>query len=187
MDHYQNVTLLPDPELTAPILMNALYSKLHKALCDLSTTQIGVSFPEADKTLGTCLRLHSDAAALKRLASTDWVGAMSGYCSLGEIKPVPGNVNYRAVFRRQPTMSAAKLRRLAARGSITEAEFEGYMAKASQRQRRMCKQLPYVELVSGSTGQRHRRYIEQGALCETPTAGLFDQFGLSRGATIPWF
>jgi len=34
---------------------------------------------------------------------------------------------------------------------------------------------PYVELVSGSNGQRHRRYIEFGELLDNPVAGEFDQ------------
>ncbi len=187
MDHYQEITLLPDPEFSAPILMNALYSKLHKALCDFGSTNIGVSFPDAGKTLGKQMRLHGDAAALRKIAAADWIGAMSGYCVQGEITAIPIHVKHRTVSRRQPTMSAAKLRRLAYRGSITATEFDGYMSKAVQRQGQMRQQLPYVELVSGSTGQRHRRFIEQGPLQEEPTEGGFDQFGLSKVATVPWF
>ncbi|PYD07066.1 type I-F CRISPR-associated endoribonuclease Cas6/Csy4, partial [Pseudomonas syringae pv. pisi] len=46
---------------------------------------------------------------------------------------------------------------------------------------------PYIELVSVSNGQRHRRYIEFGELFNEPITGLFDQFGLSNSATVPWF
>ena len=32
MDHYLDIRLLPDPEFPAPLLMNALFTKLHRAL-----------------------------------------------------------------------------------------------------------------------------------------------------------
>lgn len=46
---------------------------------------------------------------------------------------------------------------------------------------------PYIELVSNSGGQLYSRYIEMGELQLEPIAGEFDQFGLSKQATIPWF
>ncbi|MEJ2075925.1 MAG: type I-F CRISPR-associated endoribonuclease Cas6/Csy4 [Reinekea sp.] len=44
----------------------------------------------------------------------------------------------------------------------------------------------YMELTSGSNGHKHRRYIELGPLQDRPLAGEFDQFGLSKTATIAW-
>ena len=80
-------------------------------------------------------------------------------------------------------MSSAKLRRLVSRGSITETELNNYQAKM------LTKALDgsYVQLVSRSNGHRHRRYIEFGPLLDTPVDGVFDQFGLSKTATVPWF
>jgi CRISPR-associated endonuclease Csy4 len=46
---------------------------------------------------------------------------------------------------------------------------------------------PYLELESGSNGHLHRRYIVFGELMDKPMSGEFDQFGLSKTATIPWF
>ena len=80
-------------------------------------------------------------------------------------------------------MSPAKLKRLFKRGSITDDEVKQYKVKM------FAKGLdnPYLEIVSGSNGQRHRRYIEFGPLLDNPVEGAFDQFGLSKTATIPWF
>jgi len=47
--------------------------------------------------------------------------------------------------------------------------------------------LPYLDLVSDSNGKRYRRFIQVGELLDRPVAGEFDQFGLSKTATVPWF
>jgi CRISPR-associated endonuclease Csy4 len=46
---------------------------------------------------------------------------------------------------------------------------------------------PYLELESTSNGNKHRRYLEFGQLLGNAVVGEFDQFGLSKTATIPWF
>ena len=49
------------------------------------------------------------------------------------------------------------------------------------------KQAQNDVLTSGSSGHKHRRYIEFGELLTQPISGNFDQFGLSKTATVPWF
>ena len=46
---------------------------------------------------------------------------------------------------------------------------------------------PYLELVSTSNEHTHRRYIQFSGLLTEPVDGEFDQFGLSKTATVPWF
>lgn len=183
MNHYIDITLLPDPEFKATVLLNSLYAKFHKALCDLHSTSVGISFPKYKVTLGNILRIHGDKTALNDLQSLDWIGGMSGYCNVGEIAPVPDGVKFRNVSRIQTTMSQSKLKRLLKRGSITEEEVKNYRAKMFTRG----LDNPYVELLSGSNGHKHRRYIEFGELLDMPVKGEFDQFGLSKTATVPWF
>jgi CRISPR-associated endonuclease Csy4 len=183
MNYYLDIHILPDPEFKETVLMNAVYTKLHKALCDLHSTNIGVSFPNHQLTLGNTLRIHGTAEVLDKLQRLDWIGPMSSYCQQSDIHPVPPDSKFRTVSRQQPTMSPAKLKRLLKRGSITDDEVKQYKVKM------FTKGLdnPYLELVSGSNGQRHRRYIEFGSLLDSPIDGAFDQFGLSKTATIPWF
>jgi CRISPR-associated endonuclease Csy4 len=183
MDHYTDIIILPDPEFPATVLLNSLYAKLHKALHDLASTNIGVSFPKYRITLGNVLRIHGEQSALHDLQGLNWIGGMSGYCAISAVTPVPSGVKFRTVARKQPTMSQAKLNRLIKRGSITEDEIKNYKAQMFSKG----LDNPYVELNSGSNGQKHRRYIEFGELQEQPVPGKFDQFGLSRTATIPWF
>lgn len=183
MNHYLDITLLPDPEFPATVLMNSLYRKLHKILCDLRTIDIGVSFPRYQKTLGNCLRLHGTLEALASLQERNWIGGMSGYCQQSAITQAPSESKFRTVSRLQPTRTKAKLNRLIKRGSISEDGVKAYKA------RMFTKGLdnPYLELQSGSNGHKHRRYIQFGELQDHPIAGEFDQFGLSKTATVPWF
>ncbi len=183
MDHYLEITLLPDAEFPATVLMNSLYSKLHKALVDLKSRDIGVSFPKKEKTLGNVLRLHGSTQALEALQKRNWIGAMASYCNISEVRPVPGGVKHRTLSRKQSTMSFSKLRRLQKRGAISDDEVKQYKAKMFAKG----FDDPYLQLISGSNGHRHRRYIEFGELQDEPSIGQFDQFGLSKTATVPWF
>ena len=67
--------------------------------------------------------------------------------------------------------------------SISEEETKAYKAKMFQQG----MDNPYLELESGSNGYKHRRYIQFGELRSKPVEGEFDQFGLSKTATVPWF
>ena len=183
MDSYIDIQLKPDAEMPINRLLNALYTKFHKALCDLKSVQFGISFPNHKILLGNKMRIHGSSGGLAALQQLNWIGGLVGYCEIGQILNVPLDCQYRTVSRKQTTMSQSKLNRLLKRGSITEAEIKQYKAKM------FTKGLdnPYVELASGSNGHQHRRYIEFGELLDAPVPGEFDQFGLSKTATVPWF
>jgi len=73
------------------------------------------------------------------------------------------------------------LTRLLARGSITEDHQKQYKAKMFQKG----LDNPYLELESGSNGEKYRRYLAFSDLQDAPVQGEFDQFGLSKSASIP--
>ena len=183
MDYYVDIFIKPDSEMHLNVLLNAIYTKFHKALYDLASTKIGVSFPRHKLTLGNLLRIHGEKAVLHDLQDLNWIGGMSGYCELSLVTPVPLGSKFRTVSRKQTTMSQSKLRRLIKRGSMAESEIKQYKAKIFSKG----LDNSYVELVSGSNGQKHRRYIEFGKLLDQSVPGKFDQFGLSKIATVPWF
>lgn len=183
MDHYKDIVIFPDPEFPLPMLMNALYSKFHKVLCDLHSTSIGVSFPKYSITLGNMLRIHGEKPILQALHDLNWLGGMHGYCVENPILAVPICTKFRTVYRKQPTKSQSKLRRLIKRSSLTETQIEHY--KVNMFSNRLDN--AYFQLVSGSNGQKHRRYIALGKILDQPVRGEFDQFGLSKTATVPWF
>lgn len=183
MNYYLDITLKPDAEMRENVLMNKVYAKLHKALCDFQAKDVGVSFPNWKVMLGTRIRLHSNRERLEQCASTNWLGGLVGYCEVSAINTVPDNAQYRVISRIQTTMSNAKLQRLIKRAGVTEVDIKAYKAKMFA-----CGlDNPYVELDSISNGYKHRRYIKFGDLQSNPQAGGFDQFGLSKHATVPWF
>ena len=183
MDHYIDIIIQPDAEMRENVLLNKVYTKLHKALFDLNSTAIGISFPEYEVLLGRTMRLHSNQSMLNDLQGLNWLGGLSGYCQIAEAAPIPENVQYRVISRKQSTMTQAKLNRLMKRGTISEENIKAYKAKM------FTKGLdnPYLELVSTSNEHQHRRYLQFSALLDKPVDGEFDTFGLSKTATIPWF
>ena len=183
MDHYLDIKIVPDEEVPVYFIRNKIYTKLHKALFSLNSTDIGVSFPNYKIKLGNVIRLHSSENSLSKLQNENWLGGLTGYCAVSEIQPIPDIVSYRTISRKQANMTAAKLRRLIKRGSITAAEANQYKAKMFANG----FDDPYLELESTSNGNKHRRYIVFGELTQKRDAGSFDQFGLSKEAMIPWF
>lgn len=183
MDYYIDIKIKPDAEMRENVLLNKVYSKLHKALFSLKSSDIGVSFPAYDIKLGDVLRIHATETRLEALQDTNWLGGLVGYCKQTQILPIPNNVSYRSVSRKQANMTAAKLRRLIKRGSISADDIKKYKAKMFTQG----LDNAYLELESTSNGNKHRRYIEFGELSDIASTGLFDQFGLSKESTVPWF
>jgi CRISPR-associated endonuclease Csy4 len=183
MDYYVDVQLLPDAEMRENVLLNMVYTKFHKALFDLNSTTIGISFPKYQVKLGSLIRIHGSNSDLDTLQKVNWLGALSGYCRISPITKTPETVQYRSVSRIQSNMTQSKLNRLLKRGSIKPEQVREYKAKLFSKG----LDNPYVELQSASNGNKHRRYIQFGDLKSEPISGEFDQFGLSKSATIPWF
>jgi CRISPR-associated endonuclease Csy4 len=183
MDYYIDIQIKPDAEMRENVLLNKVYSKLHKALYALKSTEIGVSFPKYKIMLGDVIRIHGSENKLTELQDTNWLGGLVGYCEVSTIQEISGNVMYRTVSRIQTNMTEAKLRRLIKRGSISQEEMKQYKAKIFQQG----LDNAYFELESTSNNQKYRRYIEFGELKNQKTTGQFDSFGLSKKATIPCF
>jgi CRISPR-associated endonuclease Csy4 len=155
--------------------MNIKYSKLHKALFDLSADNIGVSFPSMNKnTLGNVMRIHGDKKALSVLKD------IFPYYLLCEIEDVSPDAEYCIYRRVKMNMSQSKLRRLLKRGTITTNNTKKYIEKMNKGK----LDIPYLEIKSNSTGQIYRRYISC-IKCNKNMNGLFDFFGMSETKTVP--
>lgn len=187
MDAYLELQLLPDPEFPATMLMNALFAKLHRALVACGEGQIGVSFPDVERTgrgLGQRLRLHGNAANLARFNDSNWLRGMRDHLLLGDIRPVPAGASHRVVCRVQAKSSPERQRRRATRrlGLSPEAAAERIPDGAAER-----LNLPYLTLASQSTGQQFRLFVEHRPLQAEATPGEFSTYGLSPTTTVPWF
>lgn len=184
MNHYIDIKIKPDAEMRENVLLNKVYTKLHKALFDLKANDIGVCFPEVDIRLGKTIRIYSTKQRLEELQNIDWLGGLKGYCSVSGIKPIPETgVKYRIVSRVQSLMTQAKLRRKIKRNNLSNEDIKAYKAKMFLQS----LDEPYLELISATSNKLYRRYIKHGELKDSPTNGEFDQFGLSKNATIAWF
>ncbi|WP_349569009.1 type I-F CRISPR-associated endoribonuclease Cas6/Csy4 [Azotobacter salinestris] len=188
MDSYIDIRLLPDPEFAQNQLMNALFAKLHRALAQQRTYDIGVSFPRMQAkphTLGDRLRLHGTAQALQALMTLDWLSGMRDHTSVADLQAVPARTQYRVVRRVQNKSNPERLRRrLAKRHGLTE---EQARERIPDTMKSRLLDLPFVTLRSQSTGQNFRLFVEQGELLEQPHSGAFSAYGLSNAATVPWF
>jgi CRISPR-associated endonuclease Csy4 len=205
MDHYLELRLRPDPEFPAAHLMSALFTKLHRALVALPEANIGVSFPDVDMhrpSLGERLRLHGNRAALEQLMQQSWLQGMRDHLKLGELQPIPAQAQYRQISRVQAKSNPERLRRRQMRRhGLSEEEArqaalkrvqEANAGLSEKEARKRIDQgqrltLPFIPLRSQSTGQPFRLFIRHGPLQPKPLPGSFNRYGLSDGATIPWF
>lgn len=185
MTHYQDILLKPDEMAEETVLMNLLFGRLHKALASLGSSDVGVSFPDVGRTLGSILRLHGSKDALSRLDGLSWPGPLKDHIHKGNIAPVPDEVQgYRTVSRKQFKSSPERLRRrLVKRHNLSPAEA---VTKIPDTLVAM-SDLPFIQLKSSSTGQRFRLFVDHGTLRQKPCIGKFSHYGLSPEATIPWF
>jgi len=187
MDYFIDIRLRPDPEFAQYQLMNALFSKMHRALVESKSQDIGVSFPEVGlqrRTLGGHLRLHGDTAALRRLMEINWLAGMQDHIQLGEIHAVPVQANYRTVSRVQAKSSPERLRRRQMqRHGLSEMEAQKRIPDTVAER----LSLPFVSIRSASTKQKFCLFIKHSTLTATPQPGIFNSYGMSIDATIPWF
>ena len=187
MDHYVDLKLRPDPEISQPHLMGALLSKLHLTLVAQRSGHIGISFPavqDAPPWLGDRLLLHGNQAELAAMMATSWLAGMRDHVQASAVLPVPPTARFRVVSRVQAKSNPDRLRRRQIRRhGIDAAEaLERVPDSAAER-----LDLPYVQLRSLSTVQSFKLFIRHGVLQDTANPGVFGAYGLSPTATVPWF
>ena len=185
--HYIDITLLPDPEFSHAHLLGALLTKLHRALVQLQADDIGISFPHYSlqpRSLGGLLRLHGSTAALQRLMAQPWLQGMRDHVRVTAPAPAPPDAPHRAVRRRQFKTNVERLRR---RRMKRKSETPEQAAAAIPDSVERNAALPYAQLRSASTGQPFCLFIEQAPNPANATPGVFNAYGLSKTATVPWF
>ncbi|WP_367848223.1 type I-F CRISPR-associated endoribonuclease Cas6/Csy4 [Rhodoferax sp. WC2427] len=187
MDHFVDLTLLPDPEIAPAHLLTALFSKLHLALVAQRSEHIGISFPAVQpdrQWLGDRLRLHGSQADLTGFMATPWLGALRDHVHTTALLAIPPQVAHRTVSRVQAKSNPERLRRRQMRRhGIDAAEALTRVPDAVAER----LDLPYLHLRSHSTAQPFRLFIRHGALQENASVGKFGTYGLSATTTIPWF
>ena len=187
MNYYVDIDVRPDPDFSVHHLMAALYGRLHRALAAMDVVTVGVSFPAYDAAsshVGSRMRLHGTFEALTTLFAGDWLMGVRDHVDVTKPCLVPEGVQHRKVFRVQTRSSPERLRRrLMRRHDIDEPTALTLIPDALARY----ASLPYVQLRSSSTGQTFRLFIDHGPLQAQSESGGLSSYGLSLGATVPWF
>ena len=187
MECFVDIWLRPDPETAAHHLLDALYTKLHRALVARNSTAVAVSFPGYQRhplSLGTCLRLLGSRSALAELVQSDWLSGLRDHVTTSAVAAVPVDATHRTLRRVQAKSNPERLRRrLAKRHGLDEAQARARIPDSAAE----TLQLPFVQLRSNSTGQTFRMFLSKGEVQSVPVLGEFNAYGLSPQATIPWF
>ena len=179
MDSYVDIVVRPEVDLVPAHLLSAAFEELHRTIVSRGSSSTGISFPAAGKSLGDVLRIHDDEKVLRQLSEIPWLRRNRDYFRVEGPREVPAEHDWRRVSRVQPRMTAAKARRLLARGSL-DVQTAAQVAATAKKLNK-----PFVEIRSGSTGQRFRLFIDQ-ARCEPPSEPPeFNAYGL--GGAVPWF
>jgi CRISPR-associated endonuclease Csy4 len=175
LTHYLDIHLRPDPEFPAAHLLSALYAKLHRALVLMGGKQIAVCFPEmSHRDVGSQMRLLGPADALDKLMALDWPRGMRDHAQFDELA---------TLHRVQAKSSAERLRRRQMKRH--GLSYEQACVRVPEGKGRLLN-LPFVQLSSGSSGQKFSLYLQMKPAAAA-MEGVFNTYGLSHTATIPWF
>jgi CRISPR-associated endonuclease Csy4 len=192
MNHYLDITLLPDADIGLHFLWEKVYRQIHLGLVEIQddngSVPLGVAFPAYDaqkRLLGNKLRLLTECEALlERFNAAQWLSRFSDYVHLTGIRPVPERIRAYACYPRiQPKCSKARLARRKARRENIGLE-QALAALDNFNERRA--DAPFVWMNSQTNGERFCLFVgyaEQSALVQ---AG-FSAYGLSRTSTVPIF
>jgi len=192
MDHYQEITLFPNADISQYFIWQKLYQQIHIALAENKTednkSAIGLAFPEynaGNYFLGTKLRLFAEEEKLlEKMQCEKWLNRLKDYLHIYPIKPVPEKIVGYACFKHiklKGNNEKLARRRAKRKGETLQqalAYFDDFEAQRSK--------LPYINMTSQTNGQRFRLFIEKQAM-EEPQTGLYSCYGLSNTTTVPLF
>lgn len=188
MDSYIEITVNPDPDFTAPTLMNVVFEKLHYAFVQVANKDMGISFPmvtKEKKTLGNVLRIHGTQQHLERLQSMNWLQGMRDYTACSKILGTPQNTEFCQVRRVQVKSNADRLRRryIKRHPDASVDSIEKLFDKSKEEKTK----LPFLSIKSSSSKQHFRLFLQHLSAQEKEMKGEFNTYGLSNTATVPWF
>lgn len=198
MNFYQEITLIPDAEITPYFLWSKVYNQLHIALADVKNTHgidtIGISFPnykfeeKGDKTfatLGNKLRVFANTKdELEKLALPAWLAQLTDYVHLTTIKEVGDKATGYVIVRRYRYKDLDK--------KVAEfAKFKGISEKDAlahcREHKRPVKHYPFITLKSETNKSEYKLSIWQEKADEAKT-GSFNAYGInnqSSEVTVP--
>ena len=192
MKYYQELTILPDAEVSENQIWSKVYHQLHIALADQMDNglkgRIGVSFPgytnERKVKLGNKLRIFAeDENELAEMDIKKWLHRYQDYVHITQIRLVPDRLRGYAIYRRyHPKANASqKARRYAKRHGIDYDEaIKLFPIEIPDTN------LPYIQMSSETNSQKYKLYVEKLAYNSEVAEG-FGSYGLDNKSTVPDF
>lgn len=196
LTHYQEITIIPDPDIAPYFIWSKLFTQLHIALADVKNKHnidsIGVSFPdyhyddknEQSSKLGLKLRLFApNQKDLETLNLDKWLTRLTDYVHIKGIKEVGNNATgYVSVQRYRFKPIDIQVKSLANKMGVSNEEAVAIVAK-----RKPELKLPFIRMYSESNKTHYPLQILQQASQEQ-VIGKFNVYGMngmSNAVTVP--
>lgn len=191
LTHYQEITLIPDPDISPYFIWQKLYTQLHIALAEIKNKHdidcIGVSFPdyhyddkkEQSSKLGHKLRVFAPSQNdLETLDLNKWLSRLSDYVHVKSISEVGNKATSHVVVKRyrfKPVEIQAQT--LAEKLGVS---YEDAMVIVKKRKPEM--KVPFINMKSETTGVAYRLSILQEVV-DSPVQGKFNTYGMNTMTT----
>lgn len=197
LTRYQEITIIPDPDIAPYFIWSKLFTQLHIGLADINNKHgidsIGVSFPdyhyddknEQSSKLGLKLRVFApNQKDLETLNLDNWLSRLTDYVHIKGIKGVPTDkiASYISVHRYRFKPIEVQAQTLADK---LEVSYEEAMVTVSKRKKEMA--LPYIQMRSQTNNSNYRLRVLQQP-CHKAKAGSFNVYGMngmSNYITVP--
>ena len=215
MNYYQDITLVSNAEINLGYIWQKVFQQAHIALVEngykyeskeksgiekhLRGSNIAVSFPcyaDKDYPLGNKLRLLAhDQVLLEKLGIEKWLCRLLDYVKIDAIEEVPSSVSY-VGFRQKRVKGEKRLEQSLQKKAKHIADKFGMDFNITLRDLKKKhvfnkEKLPFIQVESQSSATTDRKprfklFIEKAELA-VQQEGIFDCYGLSKTATVPWF
>lgn len=193
MKHYIEITLRPDAEVGLGFIWQKVYQQIHLALVEVKDVDekvnVGVSFPQyGSKTfpLGDAMRMFGKTPDdLNALRLDHWLGRLSDYVAMTDVREVPQHIEAHVCFRRKQP-KADFMKRVEKQAERHGVSIEAALEHFKNYDKNNLLTLPFVQAYSQTWKQYFPLFIEKNATPSSVT-GKFDTYGLSKEATVPWF
>lgn len=196
LTHFQEITILPDPDIAPYFIWSKLFTQLHIALADVKHNHgidtIGVSFPdyhyddkkEQSSKLGLKLRVFATSQKdLETLNLAKWLDRLTDYVHIKGIKEVgekaTGFVSVRR-YRFKPI--DVQVQSLAQKMQVGTDEAAAIVAKRKPEMK-----LPFIRMFSESNRTHYPLQVLQRPY-EKEITGSFNVYGMngmSDQVTVP--
>lgn len=188
LTHYQEITIIPDPEIAPYFIWSKIFTQLHISLAEArnmhSIKSIGVSFPDyhfdekgKSSKLGLKLRVFATSQQdLETLNLGKWLERLNDYVHVKRIAEVGNKATGYVIVTRYRPKNVVKQ-------AEQHAQYEGKSLEAALahciEHRQQNKPYPYINLKSVSNKHSYPLSIIQQS-ADSESQGEFNSYGINN-------